>query len=126
MNILQVVHNFLPRHQAGTELYTCHLAKELSKRHKVHLFFAESDPECPQYTVRNGVYQGLPYTEVINNDVYSNFEETYNNPEMDEIFRKVLDEKTLDIVHFQHLYNLSTNFVPIAMERNIPVVFTLL
>jgi len=32
MKILQVIHDFLPRHRAGSELYTYKLSKELVKK----------------------------------------------------------------------------------------------
>ena len=43
MRILQVIHDFLPHHAAGSELYTFYLAKELQKRHSVYVMFTEVD-----------------------------------------------------------------------------------
>lgn len=126
MRILQVVHDFLPHHKAGTEIYTYMLSKEFVKRgHYVYLLFAEYDPIHPQYHIRTGNYEGLPYTEVNNKHVYMSFEETYNNPVMDSIFDAVLEEVKPDVVHIQHLLNLSVNFIRIAKEKDIPVIFTL-
>ncbi len=126
MRILQIVHDFLPHHAAGTEIYTYTLSKELVKRgHYIHLLFTEYDPKHPQYHIRTGNYKGLPYTEVNNKHLYTNFEETYNNPAMDSIFNTVLGEIKPDVVHVQHLLNLSANFVRIAKEKGIPVIFTL-
>ena len=126
MRILQVVHDFLPHHKAGTEIYTYMLSKEFMKRgHYVYLLFAEYDPKHPQYHIRTGNYEGLPYTEVNNKHVYMSFEETYNNPAMDSIFDAVLEEVKPDVVHIQHLLNLSVNFIRIAKEKDIPVIFTL-
>jgi hypothetical protein len=54
MRILLVVHYFLPRHVAGTELYTACFAQELRKEHEVALFFAELDVTAGSYQVRRG------------------------------------------------------------------------
>ncbi|MEE9394039.1 MAG: glycosyltransferase [Planctomycetota bacterium] len=123
--LLVVVHDFLPRHAAGTEIYTFKLLQELKSDHDVHLLFCESRPELPRYTVSEGMYEGLPYTEVVHNYHWESFEETYHNPEMEEIFERVLDQFDPDIVHIQHLQYFSFNFIPIAKNRGLPVVYTL-
>ncbi len=52
MRILQVIHDFLPHHAAGSELYCYYLSKQLSKRHSVYLMFTEVDHAKPQYYYR--------------------------------------------------------------------------
>ena len=125
MRILQVLHDFLPKHRAGAEIYTCNLCRELAKRHKVHLFFTEHRPATPQYSRRNGVFDGLTYTEATNNHCQKRFEETYNNLHMDKVFCSVLDYFKPDVIHFQHLLYHSTNYPRIALERGVPSVMTL-
>ena len=125
MRILMVVHYFLPRHLAGTELYTFRLARELQKEHEVALFFAELDATTPSYTVRTGTYHGLPFTEVVNNHTYWRFRETYTNPRLERLFASVLDSYRPDVVHIQHLYNLSLGFLSLLRRRHIPAVYTL-
>src|SRR5215510_10075017 len=125
MRILMVVHYFLPRHLAGTELYTFRLAQELRKEHEVALFFSELDGTVRSYTVRTGAYEGIPYTEVVNNQTYWSFRETYANPHLDAVFTSVLDTYQPDVVHIQHLYNLSLGFLALIRHRRIPIVYTL-
>ncbi len=126
MKILQVIHDFLPRHTAGSEVYTYKLSKELVKRgHEVSLFFTEAERGTRQYTLREGAYDGLPYFEAIVNRDYSGFTETYENAAMDRLFTEVLDKTGPDIIHIQHLINHSLNYIKIAKDRSIPVVFTL-
>ncbi len=125
MRILQVIHQFLPKSQAGSEIYTYHLAKELSKRHEVHLFYPEDDPQERQYKIINGKYDGLPYTQISYPRRYFSLRGTYRNSKMDKVFSKLLDEQKPDIIHFQHLLHLSTNFVLLAKERNIPMIYTI-
>ncbi len=126
MKILEVIHDFLPRHTAGSEVYTYKLSKELVKRgHEVSLFFTESERGAEQYSLREGSYDKLPYSEAIVNRVYSGFSETYENVEMDRLFIDVLERRSPHIIHLQHLINHSLNYIRIAKERSIPLVFTL-
>lgn len=125
MRILQVIHDFLPHHAAGSELYCFYLSRELARSHSVYLLFTEVDHGRSQYEVRRSSYFGLPYYEVVHNHLYRRFEDTYADPRMDRIFSKVLDEVRPDVVHLQHLLNHSIGYLDIARKRGIPVVFTL-
>ena len=125
MRILQVIHDFLPHHAAGSELYCFYLSRELAREHSVHLMFTEADHAKPQYSYRRSSYSGIPYFEVTHNHVYRRFEDTYADPKMDRVFEKILDEVRPDVVHFHHLLNHSINYLGIAKRRGIPVVFTL-
>ena len=44
MRLLHAIHDFLPRHRAGSEIYAHHLAHELARRHAVTILCAEYDP----------------------------------------------------------------------------------
>lgn len=126
MKILQVIHDFLPNHQAGSELYCYHLSKTLqSMGHDVRLCFTEIDHDREPYSIREDKYNGLPFTEIVNNHGYSSFEETYENPKIETVFAKLLDTFQPDIVHYHHLLGLSFGCVRLCHERGIPVVFTL-
>ncbi len=125
MRILLVVHDFLPKHAAGTEIYTFHLAKQLAQRHDVHLLFCEARHDQARYTVSKGVFEGLPYTEVVHNYQWESFEETYNDPRMEEIFTDVLRGFRPDLLHIQHLHYFSFGFISLAKAFGVPVVYTL-
>lgn len=125
MRILQVIHDFLPHHAAGSELYCFYLSKQLAKRHSVYLLFTEVDHAKPQYYRRRSTYMGLPFYEVVHNHNYRRFEDTYADPKMEQAFSQILDEVQPDVVHLQHLLNHSINYISIAKKRGIPVVFTL-
>jgi len=126
MKILEVIHDFLPRHTAGSEVYTFKLSKEFQKRgHEVCLFFTESDRSAEQYTLREYTFEGLPCFEAVVNRHYSDFTETYLNPAMEKVFREVLEKTRPEIIHLQHLINHSLSYARMAKERGIPVVFTL-
>ncbi|MBZ0258814.1 glycosyltransferase, partial [bacterium] len=106
--------------------YCYHLSKALQRRgHDVSLFYGEIDHNEAAFTTRRGVYDGLPYVEIINNHSYHSFEETYLNPAVEREFEAYLDEWNPDIVHFHHLHSLSYGCIRSCRDRNLPIVFTL-
>ncbi|MCK4353156.1 glycosyltransferase family 4 protein [candidate division WOR-3 bacterium] len=60
MKILLVVHQFLPKYTAGTEIYTYNLAQELKRRgHKVYIYTHSIAHFDRKYTVKQEEYNGL-------------------------------------------------------------------
>lgn len=125
LKILMVVHQYLPRHAAGTEIYAHRLATELSERNRVHLLFTEARYGVHQYHVRRGRYEGLPFTEICHQHDIRSFRRTWDDPRMRRLFEAVLDRERPDVVHFQHLMYFSLDCVQAARSRGIPVVLTL-
>lgn len=126
LKVLLVSHNFLPRHRAGTEVYTWQLGRELMGRgHRVHVFTTEKEISAPNLSVRRREVDGLGVSELINNLIYGDFEETYRLPGAEKAFADVLEEFRPDVVHIQHLMNLSCGLPRMAREFGARVVFTL-
>lgn len=125
MKILQVIHDFLPAHNAGSEIYTYNLSRELAKRHDVVVFCTECVDDKPQYTMLEREFGGLRILEAVHKQAFRSFEATYRDPEMDRLFRKVLDQEKPDVVHLQHLQYHSIDYIAEAHRRGIPVLFTL-
>jgi len=125
MRILHIVHDFLPRHVAGVEVYTENLTQRLSAEHEVAIAFSEVVPDAPNYALRRG-RRGKVFTyEIVNNHRLRSFEETYRNPAVDARIAEVLDEFQPDVVHVQHLIHLSLGAVREAKRRGLPVAMTL-
>ncbi|MCE9593916.1 MAG: glycosyltransferase [Planctomycetes bacterium] len=126
MKVLLAVHNFLPQHTAGTEVYTLQLGQELARRgHEVVVFTAEKDISLPDLSVREREYGGLRVIELINNLYYADLRETWEQPKIAEIFDGVLERFGPDVVHFQHLWYLSIGCIEACAARYLPVLFTL-
>jgi len=131
MRIFQIVHGFLPRQRAGTEIYTYYLSKELSKRHEVHVVYpAFSNVKKPTIVSYN--WESLTLHELrLPNDKVGRFwnmlffENTYINKEIENLFRRLVTEIPPDIIHFEHLIRLSSTLIEVAKEFNIPSVLTL-
>jgi glycosyltransferase involved in cell wall biosynthesis len=129
LKILQVVHGFPPRQQGGTEIYTYNLSKELKKKHVVQVFYPLSgnrfhlnslDSENSKICKLN---TDLTLFQKIRRTI--TFESTYLNEQIDYEFKTILERVRPDIIHFQHLLNMSTSLLQTAKELGIPTVLTL-
>jgi len=122
--IVQVVHDFLPRHPYGTENYTYHLSKELQKTSKVYIFCREDKDSFGKDISKDELFDGLPVRKLYYNPPPT-FEATYQNLFVDKEFERFLDVIRPDIVHFQHLVRLSASMVEAVKRRRIPTILIL-
>ena len=76
LRILHAIHDFLPRHQAGSEIYALERCRGLAAGHHVSVLCAKYDPSRPHGHVTWRVYRGLQVIEIVNNWVCASFEET--------------------------------------------------
>jgi glycosyltransferase involved in cell wall biosynthesis len=126
MRILLVSHDFLPKHPAGTEIYTFQLAQHLRNLgHDAHVFTTEKEISRPNLAVHLRHYLGVPVHELTNNLFYNQFDETWNYPPVERSFSIFLDDFKPDVVHFMHLMYLSIGCVEDVHRRGLPVFFTL-
>ncbi|HKD99770.1 MAG TPA: glycosyltransferase family 4 protein [Planctomycetota bacterium] len=126
MKILTVVHQFLPKHHAGTEVHTHHLALAMRARgHDVEILTCEHTGDRPQYAVARRVYDGIPVHEVAFWQKHADFEETYANPRMNRVLREVAAELRPDLMHLQHPMFFGVDAVRVAADLGIPTVATL-
>jgi glycosyltransferase involved in cell wall biosynthesis len=125
MRILHAIHDFLPRHQEGSEIYAFDLCRELSGRHHVTVVCAEFDPSRRHGHVQWRVHKGLPVIELVNNYVCESFEETYRAQLLSTRIADVLRAVQPDVIHVHSLMNLSFDLPALAHAQGIPVVTTL-
>jgi glycosyltransferase involved in cell wall biosynthesis len=125
LRLLFAIHDFLPRHQAGSEIYAFALCRELAARHHVTVLCADFDPAVAHGHVRWRTYEGIPVVEIINNWRCASFVDTYRPPLIGERIRQILQVVQPDIVHVHSLLNLSFDLPEVARSRGIPVVATL-
>ncbi len=132
MNVLFVVHQFLPRHVAGAELYSYHLAKSLNERgHDVAIYTREFGETARPLKDDDTRYDGLGVKTVFlgspkgrlralrevvldcrDRSVYAHFED-------------YLRTTKPDVVHVHHLKGLSGSLVNAVRRHNVPLVVTL-
>ena len=124
MKVLQVIHGYPPRYNAGSEVYTQTLAHGLAKQHEVHVFTRQENMFLPEYAV---VEERDPFDKSIETHIVNmaRGKDRYSNHAVDSNFAILLDDMKPDIVHIGHLNHLSTSLVFEAKMRNIPLAFTL-
>jgi glycosyltransferase involved in cell wall biosynthesis len=125
LRILEVVHAFPPRSLSGTELYTYHLAQALGRLgHTVSVLHVELDSAAPHLSLSRDRFDGLEVLR-IHKQRLSAFPPPYLDAAMDPLFERVLDEERFDLVHIQHLVELSSSWIAIAKARGLPVALKL-
>ncbi len=124
MKILQVIHGYPMRYNAGSEVYTQTLCHGLAGRHEVHVFTREEDSSAPDYRMRE---ERDPDDRRIALHLVNNprNRDRYRVPEIDRRFAELLDRVRPDVVHVGHLNHLSTGLPFEAASRSVPVVHTL-
>ena len=125
MRILHAIHDFLPRHQAGSELYAFELCRALAPRHHVTVLCADFDPSRAHGQVNWRLHDGLPVVEIVNNWNCRVFEDTYRPPLVGARIAQVLRAVQPEVVHVHNLLNLSFDLPAMARAMGVPVVATL-
>ncbi len=122
LRILQIVHDFPPFSFSGTELYTLNLSEELQNLgHEVMVLHPVLFNDKEPYSFERAVYNGV---NVVQFNVYEQngpLRSDFYNTSYDEPFERFLSSHSFDLVHFQHLYGLSANWVSIAKSLRLPV-----
>lgn len=126
MRILQIVHSVPYYIQAGVEIYTYNLCRELAKKNQVFIFSRISDLGQKEYALTKKDNQNLTLY-FINNTfrACSSFSEYENNNCVDKVFEDLIEEINPDVVHIQHLVFLSTGLIKVIKKKDIPILFTL-
>ena len=124
MKVLQVIHGYPMRYNAGSEVYTQTLCQGLADRHDVHVFTREEDPFAADFRLRTecDADDERIALHVVNNP---RNRDRYREPGIDRRFAETLDRVQPDIVHIGHLNHLSTSLPAEAAVRNIPIIHTL-
>src|SRR5262249_24159872 len=125
VRILHAIHDFLPRHQAGSEIYAFELCRAQRGTHDVTVLCADFDPERPHASVDRRIYDGVPVVEAVNNWVCVSFEDTWRPPLVADRIAHVLRDVQPDVVHVHSLFNLSFDLPSMAHACGARVVATL-
>lgn len=125
MKVLQVIHGYPMRYNAGSEVYTQTLCHGLAAAgHEVHVFTREEDAFAPDDALRreHDADDARVTLHVVN---IPRSRDRYRHPGVDRRFAEVLAKVEPDVVHIGHLNHLSTSLVAEAAARAVPVVYTL-
>lgn len=122
MRILYAIHDFLPRHAAGSQVYAFDLARAIARRgHEVRFFTSESR-ESPEVIER--AVGGIAVTEVAQRRRVARLSDSFSHPQAEEAFSGELARFRPDVVHYHHLLHLSLS-LPERVGARTPQVMTL-
>ena len=126
MRILHAIHDFLPRHRAGSEIYACELAREQRERHDVFVLAAEYDPPPQRTAPSAGVSMQASRSRAGQQLGVSAFrrDATRRNASTPSCVTCSMPRPP-DVLHVHNLLNLSFDLPRIAKARGIAIVATL-
>jgi glycosyltransferase involved in cell wall biosynthesis/MoaA/NifB/PqqE/SkfB family radical SAM enzyme len=124
MKILQVIHGYPMRYNAGSEVYTKTLCHGLASRHEVHVFTRVENPFAQDFALHEEVDTDDSRIRIHIVNV-PNSRDRYRHTGVDKRFAEVLSALRPDVVHVGHLNHLSTSLLVEAATRQIPILYTL-
>jgi glycosyltransferase involved in cell wall biosynthesis len=125
VRVLYLVHQYLPKHVGGTELYTQSVARALaSSGQQADIFYRHHAPgQGLEHRTDEGVELWSAWSGPENPT--RRFMATFGDAGIERSFERVLDDIRPDLVHVQHLMGLPTRVIFSIRRRGIPVVVTL-
>jgi glycosyltransferase involved in cell wall biosynthesis len=118
---------FIPESLGGTEFYTYNLSRSLLQRgYEVTVLAAVEEMSSKRYSVTRTKLEGIEVIKIVNSPLFArSFNEHFQDPIIDDLFVKIVQEKKPDLIHFQHVAYLSGNMFEIAYQMGIPSILTL-
>jgi glycosyltransferase involved in cell wall biosynthesis len=123
--ILHLVHQYIPEHIGGVELYTRWLTHALNERgHQASIFYRRSAPGTGvERRTEDGVSVWAAWDGA--QTPIRRFMATFGNSAMERYFCQTLDDIRPDVIHIQHLMGHPASLWRVIRQRNIPFVITL-
>jgi glycosyltransferase involved in cell wall biosynthesis len=126
LRVLHAIHDYLPRHQAGSEIYVAHLcAAQRLAGVQPTVLAAEFDPTRAHGQLAWRSHEGVPVVEVVNTWQFDRFDGSYRDPALAIALGHVLDIVQPHVLHVHNLLNLSFELPALARARGIAVAATL-
>ena len=125
VKILHLVHQYLPDHVGGTELYTQWVAHRLAGRgHQVEIFYRRYGDGTGLDSRNDGTVRvWAAWSGEMSPS--ARFWSTFKEKAIVTAFCRVVDQAQPELVHIQHLMGLPVAIVDDLQHRNIPFVITL-
>jgi len=131
MRILLVSHKFPPSSLGGVEVYTRHLAQALAEKHEVCVFFRDDVPGDSVLSERDAAAGSVRLRSISFQPrgagawVGGEFWNTFRNAAIEASFARVVKHFRPELIHVQHVMNLSARLLTLAHAAGVPVLLTL-
>ena len=125
MRILEIVHGYPPKYNAGSENYTEAVTNELSKRgHEVSVFCREENQFQPEFDLQETTtLKDSKISKYVVNA--ARIKDRFLNSRIDQTLEEIIEKFHPDIAHIEHLNHLSLGIPKVLKDRGIPIVYTL-
>ena len=125
MRILHVVHQYLPDHVGGTELYTQQLARrQVDSGHSPAVFaLAPASTDWPEPALEEGLR--IYRAPVGDRSPTREFQDTFGDKAIHSALRDVLRREKPEVVHVQHIKGIPSALGKLLTRAQIPYVVTL-
>jgi glycosyltransferase involved in cell wall biosynthesis len=125
MKIIQVIHGYPPQYNAGSENYTESISNEIASRgNEIVIFCREENPFKPEYELHEEIVENNSNIKKVIINIQKS-RERFIHKQVDQAFNEVIEKFSPDIIHFQHLNHLSLTLPLVALDKEIPTVYTL-
>ena len=126
LRVLHAIHDYLPRHQAGSEIYVAQLCAAQSRAGlQPTVLAAEFDPARRHGQLTWRSHDGIPVAELVNTWQFAHFDGSYRDPALAATLGHLLDIVQPHVLHVHNLLNLSFELPALARARGIAVAATL-
>lgn len=123
MRIALIVHQFLPRHTAGTEQLTLKIAQALRARQiDVVIITAEPTSNVAPTMTQDSV-DGVPVLRLQGVAIHDPFVDI-RNPTADRLLLEALERVSPDVVHVFHFSHVGIGVIDVVDALRLPMVFT--
>jgi glycosyltransferase involved in cell wall biosynthesis len=125
MDVLHVIHQFLPEHRGGSETYAFQVAKLQQDRGMGVAVLTGTMVDTPEVRVDGYELEGLPVYRLHRDDLYFDHHVKAWHPGVEARFEQLLRELRPELVHVHHWVRLTSNLVEVCARLGIPAVVTL-
>lgn len=125
LDVLHVIHQFLPQHRGGSETYVFDVARRQQALGRSVEVLTGTHEARPQVAVERGDVDGLPVHRVHRDDLYFDHHAKMWHPGVERRFEALLRERRPGVVHVHHWVRLTCNLVEVCARVGIPAVVTL-
>lgn len=123
LRIALIIHQFLPRHAAGTEQLTLKIAQALRARHIDVVIVAAEPTSNSAPTITQDSINDVPVMRLQGVAIHDPFV-SIRNPTADGLLREALERISPDVVHVFHFSHVGVGVIDVVDALRLPMVFT--
>lgn len=125
LDVLHVIHQFLPEHHGGSESYVFDVAQRQRALGLGVEVLSGSHTGRAQVELETGEHEGLTVHRMYRDDLYYDHHVKMWHPGVERRFEALLRERRPALVHVHHWVRLTCNLVEVCARVGVPAVVTL-